>query len=92
MKTGRKLFLSRFFVAKLTRSLTTNRGFNSQRSSPTRSLWFRKFNEFYKLSPATNILTMDRITQIAIAGGLILALIIFARVVNKKHRGKKRRR
>ncbi len=35
---------------------------------------------------------MDNLTQIFIAGGLILALIIFARVVNKKHRGGRKRR
>lgn len=35
---------------------------------------------------------MDNLTQVFIAGGLILALIIFARVVNRKHRGKKKRR
>ncbi len=35
---------------------------------------------------------MDNLTQIFIAGGLILALIVFARVVNKKHPGRRRRR
>lgn len=35
---------------------------------------------------------MDNLTQIFIAGGLILALIVFARVVNKKHSGRRKRR
>lgn len=33
---------------------------------------------------------MDLTTQLIIAGGLILALIVFARVVNRKHKRKKK--
>ncbi|TVR37067.1 MAG: hypothetical protein EA392_13605 [Cryomorphaceae bacterium] len=35
---------------------------------------------------------MDELYKILVAGGLILALIVFAKVINKRHENKKKRK